>query len=279
MKSATVGNRRGAPTIGRKVAGRSSHPAEPWTEARVREELERFLVGRSEWPSYRAFQRAGRKGLRDAVTRLGGARHWAGKLGVAFFERPPGYAPTWTEERIRDDLTHFLEGERVWPPRTAFEEAGLKPLRDAVARTGGPPRWAPEFGLPRRDERQGSRRVWTEERIERELRELLGGGEEWPSVPAFREAGKTSLLAAVYAHGGPTRWSRRLGVHRQAGGGTRRERAWTEERIRVELEEFCAGCSEWPRWSEFEAAGRGALYRAASRYGGIRRWKRRLGLR
>ena len=114
----------------------------------LREELEEFLAGYEEWPSYREFQRRGKKGLRDRVTQDGGARFWARKLGLAYVERSPGYAPVWTDERIRSDLSPFLSGRKVWPTRIEFEHAGLKPLRDAITRTGGPPRWAEEFGLP-----------------------------------------------------------------------------------------------------------------------------------
>ena len=57
---------------------------------------------------------------------------------------------------------------------------------------------------------------------------------------------------------------------RRAGG---RPRKWTKERIRAELEVFCA-----PEWAlaasaaEFREAGRNDLYLAASRYGGIDYW-------
>lgn len=244
----------------------------------MREELGRFLAGREEWPAYREFQRAGRKGLRDAVTRLGGARRWARELGIAYVERRPGYAPIWTEERIRVDLEAFLAGRDLWPSRIEFEAAGRKRLRDAVARTGGPPRWAAEFGLALRDERRGSRRVWTDGRIEAELRELLDGDGRWPKVVEFREAGKAALLAAVYAHGGPGRWSLRLGVERPGGGDRRRPTAWSEQRIGRELREVCAAHGGWPRFAEFEAIGKGGLYRAASRNGGVGRWKRMLGV-
>jgi hypothetical protein len=244
----------------------------------VREELSDFLAGREEWPSYREFQHAGRKGLRDAVTRLGGARRWARELGVAFVERKPGYATIWTEERIRADLETFLAGRDVWPSRIEFEAAGLKTLRDAIGRTGGPPRWAEEMGLLRLDERRGSRRVWTEERIEAGLRQLIDGEGRWPEVPEFRRAGKTALLAAIYAHGGPDYWGSRLGARRPERPNRNRPVVWDEQRIGRELREVCAEHGGWPRFAEFESMGRGALYRAASRNGGVALWKRELGL-
>jgi hypothetical protein len=244
----------------------------------MREELEVFLTGRAEWPPYRAFQRDGKRGLRDAVTRFGGARHWASEIGIPYVEHKPGYAPIWTEEKIHSELRDFLAGWETWPRRKDFEDAGRKTLRDALLRAGGPERWAEEFGLPRTDERSGSRRVWTEERIEQELRSFLGGSQRWPSSRAFHDAGRARLLAAVYAWGGVSDWCQRLGIEPPQHLGRRRKQAWSELRIGAELEQFCAGRTRWPRFHEFERAGRGDLYRAASRKGGVRRWQRRLGL-
>ena len=56
------------------------------------------------------------------------------------------------------------------------------------------------------------------------------------------------------------------------------QRQWTPDRIRRELDTFCANRSAWPTASEFKAAGRSDLYVAASRYGGVARWADELGL-
>jgi hypothetical protein len=56
------------------------------------------------------------------------------------------------------------------------------------------------------------------------------------------------------------------------------QRRWTPDRIRRELEAFCRGRSAWPTASEFKTAGRGDLYVAASRYGGVAHWAGELGL-
>jgi hypothetical protein len=58
------------------------------------------------------------------------------------------------------------------------------------------------------------------------------------------------------------------------GGSHRR---WTSDRIRTELEAFCAARKTWPSAADFKAAGRGDLYVAASRYGGIGHWADTLG--
>jgi len=71
--------------------------------------------------------------------------------------------------------------------------------------------------------------------------------------------------------------SGRATQYRRTHPGAGRKRKWTEERIRTELEAFCAGRSDWPRAHDFKSAGRGDLYLAASRYGGIEYWAAELG--
>ncbi len=54
---------------------------------------------------------------------------------------------------------------------------------------------------------------------------------------------------------------------------------WNDARIERELREYLAGRSgAWPPREEFAADGRGPLYAAASRHGGIARWRRVVGL-
>jgi Fic family protein len=70
------------------------------------------------------------------------------------------------------------------------------------------------------------------------------------------------------------------GVVAGAGGGRRRGRPtkWTDVTIERELRAFLAGRSEWPTPREFRAEGRGALYAAATKAGGIARWRSIVGL-
>jgi hypothetical protein len=250
----------------------------PWTEARIRRELQEFLEGATEWPSYRDFQRAGRQNLRNQVTGAGGARLWAKRLGLPYPERKPGYAPRWTEERVRADLEEFLRGWKYWPSRLEFEAAGRKPLRDAVRRLGGPGRWAAEFGLPLRDLKSGSKRAWTRERIEMELRRVLARRDTWPTRRELERASPFSLSSAVAHNGGTVYWARRLGFKPPPRAGSPGRRIWTDERIRAELEQFCRGRTTWPTEREFLAAGKSALYSAACHYCGAPRWAAELGL-
>jgi Fic family protein len=62
------------------------------------------------------------------------------------------------------------------------------------------------------------------------------------------------------------------------GDGRGRPVKWTEARIERELRSFVEGQTAWPSSKEFAAAGRADLYAAASRNGGIGRWRRAVGL-
>jgi hypothetical protein len=249
-----------------------------WTIATIRAELERVLATDTEWPSYREFVRRGCKALRDAVTRHGGARRWARELGLSYVDRPPGYQPRWTEARVRHELEQFLAGRSAWPRRTEFEALGNKALRDALGRLGGVERWASEFGLPIADRRAGSRRAYTDEEIEHELRPLVERLGRWPTKGEFHEAGLGPLLAALYRYGTIGSWQRKLGVRARPAGPVPDATVWTAERVERELRAFCRGRRDWPRAQEFRARGRWQLYQAASRKGGVDLWKRRLGL-
>jgi Fic family protein len=53
---------------------------------------------------------------------------------------------------------------------------------------------------------------------------------------------------------------------------------WTETKIERELRDFLADRSTWPSPKEFQAAGKGGLYAAAGRNGGVGRWRRIVGM-
>jgi Fic family protein len=57
-----------------------------------------------------------------------------------------------------------------------------------------------------------------------------------------------------------------------------RKRTWTEQTIEHELRTWLDGRVSWPSYSEFVAAGKRDLYAAASRNGGMARWRRIVGL-
>jgi Fic family protein len=53
---------------------------------------------------------------------------------------------------------------------------------------------------------------------------------------------------------------------------------WTDAVIEAELRKFLSGRPRWPSPSEFRSAGQGALYAAATKAGGVARWRRIVGL-
>lgn len=79
--------------------------------------------------------------------------------------------------------------------------------------------------------------------------------------------------------GPSTRYAFSVGRRAEAGGprpGPKRR--WTDARIERELRAFLADRDTWPTPAEFREHGHGPLYLAASRAGGITRWRTLLGL-
>jgi hypothetical protein len=244
-----------------------------WTDERIEGELRALLGRRKRWPSHREFREQGHRALRDAITRHGGPRIWAKRMGIAY--PAPAFDPRWTDRRVHAELGRFLAGRTTWPTRREFRAAGLSSLHGAVARLGGTRHWAARFGLPPPGRR------WNEEQLEQALRPLVAQLGRWPTKGEFRRAGLATALSAVYSHGGVEHWRRRLGARmppRPRGPLPNRQRRWTEPRIELELRAFCAERTTWPGWNEFLAAGRGGLYRAASAHSGIAHWRRKLEL-
>lgn len=64
----------------------------------------------------------------------------------------------------------------------------------------------------------------------------------------------------------------------QAAPRVGRPTKWTDAKIESELRAFLSGRGEWPPPREFRANGKGDLYAAATRAGGISRWRRIFGL-
>jgi Fic family protein len=65
---------------------------------------------------------------------------------------------------------------------------------------------------------------------------------------------------------------------RESDGKRGRPQKWTDAAIERELRAFLTDHSSWPSPAEFRKAGRGALYAAATKRGGIARWRRLVGM-
>jgi hypothetical protein len=276
------GARRWAEEMG-VAAPRSmrARPTSNWTDHRVARELATFLGDRVEWPRHLEFVAAGQRGLYDAASRSGGPEIWARRMGVRYIRRRGGPPVYWAETRIRERLGILLSGRDRWPTRAEFEAVGETRLLAAIHRRGQTERWQVEFGVagtprvvaPRARARP---RLWTDAAITDAISPLIHALGRWPTQGEFRGAGLIPALAAVYRYGGSEHWQRQFGVTaRQVPDRTR----WTEQSIDRELRRVCRGRAEWPSPREFKDLGEMALYNAASKRGGIDKWRRRLALK
>jgi cell filamentation protein, protein adenylyltransferase len=84
-------------------------------------------------------------------------------------------------------------------------------------------------------------------------------------------------VVEVLGAGPRTRYAFSGAVEARRSMGAGRPTKWTDTLIEVELRAFLSDRSEWPSPEEFRAAGRGPLYAAASRAGGIKRWRQNVG--
>jgi Fic family protein len=86
-----------------------------------------------------------------------------------------------------------------------------------------------------------------------------------------------SGMLLVRGQGPSTRYAFTGGMRPKAAQGPGRPQRWTDALIESELRTFLGDRVGWPLREEFHAAGRNDLYTAASRYGGIARWRKMLG--
>ncbi len=178
---------------------------------------------------------------------------------------------TWTEDQIRRELRRFLRGRSEWPPYREFQRSGLKALRDQVTHTGGARRWAEELGVRYIDHRPGYARIWTEDRIRRELGGYLAGREQWPSRREFERDGRKALRDAINRTGGVDRWASEFALQRP----DRRSglwRGWTPEMIEQELSKLIGERGTWPSRREFQAAGLSSMLTSIYTHEGPEFW-------
>jgi Fic family protein len=134
-----------------------------------------------------------------------------------------GHVRTGTELNLRQEqaLTDLIVAERtrftraeyqriaeVGPSAAKEDIAGL--VRAGVLRVN---RRGPHTDYVFARAADGRRRPtkWTDELIERELRDFLEGRDRWPTAEEWRAAGKKSLYVHASAAGGIRSWRQRLG--------------------------------------------------------------------
>jgi hypothetical protein len=122
---------------------------------------------------------------------------------------------SWTDERIDTELRRLIAGTERWPTKRAFEQAGLVSLYNAIMRRGTRPYWAKRLGIPVPRHRATAPLRWSEEAIDRALKELLEGRDTWPTAKEFADAGLWGLYQIIgRSPGSHERWARRYGVTR-----------------------------------------------------------------
>jgi hypothetical protein len=208
------GARAWAARVGVDWVERRPGHAPRWTPERVNTELEAFLAGREAWPSRREFDAAGLNLLREAVNRLGGVEAWAAKFGLPRPNNSAGSTRIWDERRLQRAVGPLVKGLGRWPTKREFRDAGLESAQAAMYRYGGVERWRKHFSIASAPPHGPvpNRRVWTDQRIERELRAYCAGRSDWPAFREFTRDGKARLYKAASLHGGIGRWQRQLGL-------------------------------------------------------------------
>jgi hypothetical protein len=180
----------------------------------VNTELEAFLAGREAWPSRQEFEAAGLNLLREAVNRVGGVEAWAAKFGLPRPNNSAGSTRIWDDRRLERAVGPLVKRLGRWPTKREFHDAGLGSAQVAMYRYGGVERWRKHFGITSAPPHGPvlNRRVWTDQRIERELRAYCAGRSDWPPFHEFTRDGKARLYNAASLHGGIGRWQRQLGL-------------------------------------------------------------------
>jgi hypothetical protein len=248
-----------------------------WSHERVREELESFLGDRSDWPSYRDFQRAGRRTLQrrdhpDGRRSPVGGHDGSGvrRAATGLSAGVDGGAHRARAVRVRRQADHVAE-----------PQGGRGRRPEGPSRCRPADRWTGTVGAP-----VGRRAVGR-------ARGLAPGLEPHAdragATAARRASGRLAHEAAVPRsrtrldadRDSPVRTHRVLASAsgRPAGRSTTPGRSARLDRgaHRGRTPPVLPDRGTFPSAAEFEAAGLGRRYRAASRSGGIARWKRQLG--
>jgi hypothetical protein len=155
---------------------------------------------------------------------------------------------------IRRELEAFLPGCETFPQYPVFRASGRRGLWQAMAKRGGPERFAAEYGLPYR---RKARAIGDAE-IRARLRTAMRGSDLpcWPSRQWLTERAGRELVTAIDRSGGAPRWAHELGIPFRHLRGHR----WTPDTIAAALEPLLAGRSTWPsrlRSSKRGSAGSG----------------------
>jgi hypothetical protein len=251
-------------------------PADDWDSARLAAILAPFLNGWRRWPSFPEFQEAGLAIAYAQVARHGGPRRWAQLTGLPYKRRSGN---EWDDDRIHRELAAYLEGRDRWPTTQEFRYEGHTSLRNAIAFSGGPERWAPEMGVALPSRRGQPMRWGSYQRLKEEVADFAAGRVEYPTHSEFIEAGLEGLYHAIVRSGTRDRIARELRLLVPPNRKLVRADRWTEPRVVEALDAFLKGRATWPSKAEFARAGLGGLDWRIRRTQTREAWAGRYGLR
>ncbi|WP_028060976.1 recombinase family protein [Candidatus Solirubrobacter pratensis] len=192
----------------RRRPGTGTRPAHRWSNDRLERELRDFLSGRPHWPAPDVFICAGRGELLQQARLRARDEWWAFHFRLPMQE-PPRPPRPWTDERILNELTAYLDGKPQWPTIPEFRAAGKHALRWRVGQTGGLKRWAPlfpEVACPQLHR-------WNDDEIRRQLVEFCNDRARFPTQAEFSAAGRSGLLH-VLGRRGASWWANQLSLPR-----------------------------------------------------------------
>jgi hypothetical protein len=248
-----------------------------WGEPRLLKALQSFLAGRESWPGFTGFQAAGLASVYTQVQRQGGPERWATLCNVDFGPATDSRAVgAWSEDRVRDELSAYLEGKTTWPTVKEFIADGRTTLRWALKWFATPEWWARELGvtLPARER---TRHDWPYARMKAELAVFTADRSDWPPKQEFYDAGLRGLYNAIRKRHARRYLASDLGLALPDGPVCARRR-WTNDAVEAALAELLDGPTSWPTAREFETAGLSGLRAMLRQTGTLDAWAQTYGL-
>ena len=267
-----------------------SKPNGYWDDfTQVEKAVKRFLITShttETMPTLTQLNQAGQGDLAAAISRHGGIRAVAQRLGLQLSSssRPNGY---WNDfSHVEEELLSFIEGKGncgVMPTAAQLANSGHGNLLKGIVKHGG------VAAVAQRLELQLSSTAklggyWNDfAHVEQELHEYLqeqGTPDVIPTQSELSKAGRHDLINAIKKHGGFTTVSQRLGLHQHLSGkqsGYWKDFANVERELRSWI--TAHGLPEtMPTQQMLRQAGQPGLSTAITKHGGSQAVAQQLGL-
>jgi DNA invertase Pin-like site-specific DNA recombinase len=181
-------------------------------------------------------------------------------------------APLWPNDRIRRELTHYLDELKSWPSEQHFLTDGRGPLVRQVDRQGGQDAWARRTGhrWQKATARDG---YWTEDRVRASLIEIMHDRDEWPFAYEWTTIAPQGLGAAITPR--HHWWAAQLGYPLKRRCPPKR---WTKQAIDTAVLALVQSTGTYPTQKQFSQARLSGLEIMIRRRQGHRALCQQLGL-